>query len=78
MGVLSWAVVAHAFNPALGRQRQVDLREFEASLVYKNKFHYRLQCHRETLSQKTNQTKKTNKTKIKMNNPTIETTTSCY
>ena len=25
----------HAFNPALGRQRQVDLSEFEASLVYK-------------------------------------------
>ena len=29
------AVVPHAYNPALGRQSQVDLCEFEASLVYK-------------------------------------------
>jgi hypothetical protein len=28
-------VVAHAFNPALGRQRQADLCEFEASLIYR-------------------------------------------
>ena len=28
------AVVAHTFNPTLGRQRQVDLCEFEANLVY--------------------------------------------
>ena len=26
--------VAHTFDPALGRQRQVDLCEFEASLVF--------------------------------------------
>ena len=32
---LGQVVVAHAFIPALGRQRQVDLCEFEASLVYK-------------------------------------------
>ena len=32
----SWAVGAHAFNPALGRQRQVELLEFETSLVYKS------------------------------------------
>ena len=25
----------HAFNPAVGRQAQVDLHEFEVSLVYK-------------------------------------------
>ena len=29
-------VVAHAFNiPALGRQRQADLCEFETSLIYR-------------------------------------------
>ena len=27
--------MAHAFNPALRRQRQMDLCEFEASLVYR-------------------------------------------
>ena len=27
-------VVAHTFNPSTGRQRQVDLCEFKASLVY--------------------------------------------
>ena len=30
----SWTVVAHTFNLALERQRQVDLCEFEGSLVY--------------------------------------------
>ena len=38
--------------PALGRQKQVDLCEFEASLVYKSKFQDRHQSYRETLSQK--------------------------
>ena len=33
--ILNWAVVAHAFNPALRRQRQEDLCEFEASLYYR-------------------------------------------
>ena len=28
----------HAFNPALGKQRQADLYELEASLVYKVSF----------------------------------------
>jgi hypothetical protein len=27
-------MVVHAFNPELKRQRQVDLCEFEASLIY--------------------------------------------
>jgi hypothetical protein len=26
--------MAHTFNPELGRQRQMDLYEFKASLVY--------------------------------------------
>jgi hypothetical protein len=26
---------AHAFNPAVGRQRQADLCEFKASLIHK-------------------------------------------
>jgi hypothetical protein len=30
-----WLLVAHAFNSATKRQRQVDLCEFEVSLVYK-------------------------------------------
>jgi hypothetical protein len=30
-----WAVVAQVFIPALGRQRQEDLCELEASLVYR-------------------------------------------
>jgi hypothetical protein len=28
-------MVAHAFDPRTGRQRQADLCEFEASLVYR-------------------------------------------
>lgn len=31
---MSWAVVAHPFNPSTPRQRQVDLSEFETSLFY--------------------------------------------
>ena len=31
----SWVEMAHTFNPALRRQRQTDLCEFEASLVYR-------------------------------------------
>ena len=31
----SRVVVVHIFNPALRKQRQADLSEFEASLVYK-------------------------------------------
>ena len=31
----NWAgVLTHSFNPALGRQRQASLCEFEVSLVY--------------------------------------------
>jgi hypothetical protein len=46
------AVVAQAFNPALGRQRQIS--EFEASLV----FRVSSRTARETLSQKTKKEKK--------------------
>jgi hypothetical protein len=28
-------VAAHTFNPCIGRQRQADICEFEASLVYR-------------------------------------------
>ena len=34
-GRMTQAVVAHAFNPSTQRERQVDLCEFEASLVYR-------------------------------------------
>ena len=32
---ISQAMVAHTLIPALGRQMQVDLCEFEASLIYR-------------------------------------------
>lgn len=32
---LGWVVVAHTFNPSIGRHRQVDLCEFKASLIYR-------------------------------------------
>lgn len=32
---MRWLVVAHPFNQALGRWRQLDLSEFKASLVYR-------------------------------------------
>lgn len=35
------AMVVHAFNPALGKQRQEMLCEFEATPVHKTKFQYR-------------------------------------
>ena len=38
--------------PALRMQRQVDLYEFEASLVYKSQFQDRHQSYRETVSRK--------------------------
>jgi hypothetical protein len=41
-------------NPALRRQRQADLCEFEASLVYKSSSGQSELLHRKTLSQKTN------------------------
>ena len=45
--------------PALGRQRQADLCEFEASLVYKSKFQDRhSKSYRETLSRKTKKKKR--------------------
>lgn len=49
----------HALISALGKQRQVDLSKFEASLVYQVLGQPEL--HRETLSQKNK--KKTKKTK---------------
>ena len=53
--------------PALGRQRQPDLHEFEANLVYKSYFQDRLQSYRETMSQTTtkNQTNNNKKTTTK-------------
>ena len=56
--LLSRAVVAHAFNPSTQRQRQADLCELEASLVYKNKIQDRHQSYRETLSLKKLEKKK--------------------
>jgi hypothetical protein len=35
---------------ALGRQRQVDLSEFKASLVYRGSFRTAMDTYRETLS----------------------------
>ena len=51
-------VVAYAFNP---RQRQADLCEFKASLIYRSQFQDRLQSYRETLS---GEKPKTNKTDV--------------
>lgn len=34
---LGWVVVAHTFNPSIGRHRQVDLCEFKASQDYKER-----------------------------------------
>jgi hypothetical protein len=45
----SQAVVAHTFNPSTQRQRQADLCEFKASLVYRGSFRT-LGLHRENLS----------------------------
>jgi hypothetical protein len=46
---------AHTFYiPALRRQRQVDLCESEASLVYRVSCRLARATHRETLSRKTN------------------------
>jgi hypothetical protein len=42
--------------PALRRQRQADLCEFEASLLYRVSSKTDKAIHRETKSQKTNQT----------------------
>ena len=39
--------------PALGRQKQAGLCEFEANLVYKSEFRRRLQSYIETLFRKT-------------------------
>jgi hypothetical protein len=33
--IKGWAMVAYAFIPRFGRQRQVDLYEFKVSLVYR-------------------------------------------
>jgi hypothetical protein len=46
---LSWAVVAHALIPTLGRQRQVD---FEASLVYRVSFRTARATQRNPVSKK--------------------------
>jgi hypothetical protein len=43
------AVVVHIFN--LGRQRQVGLCEFEASLIYRASLRTARAAHREILSQ---------------------------
>jgi hypothetical protein len=44
-------VMIHTFNPSLGKQRQADLYEFEASLVYIVSFRTAKATHSETLSQ---------------------------
>ena len=57
-----WVVVAHAFNPALGRQRQEDFCELKASLPgLQSEFQDRLQryiekpCVEKTKQNKTKQ-----------------------
>ena len=50
--------------PALRRQRQTYVCEFEASTVYKRQFQDRFQSYRETLSHK-NKTKQKRKRKEK-------------
>jgi hypothetical protein len=50
--------------PALGRQRQVDLYKFEASLVYISEYRTdRALLHRETMSWTNTQTKQNNRNK---------------
>lgn len=54
--VVGWAVVAMPLILALsGRQRQVDLFEFEASLIYRESSRTARALHRGTLSQKIKQ-----------------------
>ena len=53
-------VVAHAFNPNTGRQRQEGISEFEASLVYKKVPGQLGLLQRETLFWKTKQKQTTN------------------
>jgi hypothetical protein len=48
---LSQETVTHTFNLVLRRQRQADLCEFEASLVYRASSRTARATHRETLSQ---------------------------
>ena len=47
--------------PALGRQRQMDLCEFEDSLVYRASFRQSPRLHRETVSRETNKQKEDGK-----------------
>jgi hypothetical protein len=55
-------VVVHALIPKLGRQRQVDLYEFEASLVYKHKFQDSKICYiKKPILEQQKQNKQTNK-----------------
>ena len=51
--------------PALGRQRQVNLCEFEDSLVYRVNSRTARTLHRENLSQKTKNNKQKNKKRKK-------------
>jgi hypothetical protein len=60
--VLWWQVL---LIPALGRQRQVDLCELEASLVYKASQGHPGLLHKETLPHKTKQKQNKNKNKKK-------------
>ena len=57
--------------PALRRQRQANLCEFEASLVYKSYFQVRVQSYRETLSRKNKQTNKQKRTSYSDNGVAI-------
>ena len=58
-------MVVHAFNPALGTQRQVDLCEFKASVMYKASSRTVRATHRNPVSGKTNKNKRERKKKKK-------------
>jgi hypothetical protein len=51
-------VVVHAFNPALGRQRQADFYQFEANLIYKVSSKTAKGTQRNHVSNKTEQQQK--------------------
>ena len=61
----------YAFNPALGRQRQVGLYEFEASLAYRTSFRTARATQRNSISKnKTN--KQIKRKKEKMSSKVLE------
>jgi hypothetical protein len=64
-------VVAHAFNPSIGRGRGRQISEFEASLVYKVSSRTARVIQRNPVSKNNNNNnkKKTNQTKTKTPKP---------